>query len=52
MKPGVAIFIKIEVITDMKYLMPDNWETLKATEILAKEGLSRSALRAAGSAAG
>ena len=22
----------------MQYLMPDNWETLKATEILAKEG--------------
>jgi thiazole synthase len=35
---GCGNFIKIEVITDMKYLMPDNWETLKATEILAKEG--------------
>lgn len=35
---GCGPFIKIEVITDMKYLMPDNWETLKATEILAKEG--------------
>jgi thiazole synthase len=35
---GCGRFIKIEVITDMKYLMPDNWETLKATEILAKEG--------------
>lgn len=35
---GCGDFIKIEVITDMKYLMPDNWETLKATEILAKEG--------------
>jgi thiazole synthase len=31
---GCGDFIKIEVITDMKYLMPDNWETLKATEIL------------------
>ena len=35
---GCGDFIKIEVITDMKYLMPDNWETLRATEILAKEG--------------
>jgi len=35
---GCGDFIKIEVITDMKYLMPDNWETLKATEILAGEG--------------
>jgi len=35
---GCGTFIKIEVITDMKYLMPDNWETLRATEILAKEG--------------
>jgi Uncharacterized enzyme of thiazole biosynthesis len=35
---GCGDFIKIEVITDMKYLMPDNWETLQATEILAKDG--------------
>ncbi len=35
---GCGDFIKIEVITDMKYLMPDNLETLKATEILAGEG--------------
>ena len=35
---GCGDFIKIEVITDMQYLMPDNWETLMATEILAKEG--------------
>lgn len=35
---GCGKFIKIEVITDMKYLLPDNHETLKATEILAKEG--------------
>lgn len=35
---GCGDFIKIEIITDMKYLMPDNLETLKATEILAKEG--------------
>jgi len=31
-------FIKIEVIKDSKYLLPDNYETIKATEILAKEG--------------
>ncbi len=31
-------FIKLEVIKDSKYLFPDNYETLKATEILAKEG--------------
>ncbi|MCK4957241.1 MAG: thiazole synthase [Candidatus Cloacimonetes bacterium] len=35
---GCGDFVKIEIITDMKYLMPDNYETLKATEILAKEG--------------
>jgi thiazole synthase len=34
---GCGDFIKIEVITDMKYLMPDNYETLRATEILAGE---------------
>ena len=35
---GCGDFIKIEVIRDSKYLMPDNYETIKATEILAKEG--------------
>lgn len=35
---GCGKFIKIEVITDAKYLMPDNYETLRATETLAKEG--------------
>ncbi|CCK78230.1 thiazole synthase [Desulfobacula toluolica] len=35
---GYGKFIKIEVITDMQYLMPDNHETLLATQILAKEG--------------
>ncbi len=34
---GCGNFVKIEIITDMKYLTPDNYETLKATEILAKE---------------
>ncbi len=37
---GCGKFIKIEVITDSKYLMPDNYETLRATEILAKEGFT------------
>lgn len=31
-------FVKIEIIRDSKYLLPDNYETIKATEILAKEG--------------
>lgn len=31
-------FIKLEIHPDPKYLMPDPVETLKATEILAKEG--------------
>lgn len=35
---GCGDFIKIEVINDMKYLLPDNEETLKATKILADEG--------------
>ena len=35
---GCGDFIKIEVITDARFLMPDNYQTLKATEILAKEG--------------
>ena len=35
---GCGDFVKIEVIHDSKYLLPDNYETIKATEILAKEG--------------
>ena len=35
---GCGNFIKIEVIHDMKYLLPDNEETIKATKILSKEG--------------
>lgn len=31
-------FVKIEIMRDTKYLLPDNYETAKATEILAKEG--------------
>lgn len=35
---GCGDFVKIEVIRDSKYLLPDNYETIKATEMLAKEG--------------
>lgn len=35
---GCGNWIKIEVISDNKYLLPDNYETIKATEALAKEG--------------
>ena len=35
---GCGNFVKIEVMRDAKYLFPDNYETVKATEILAKEG--------------
>ena len=35
---GCGHWVKIEVINDSKYLLPDNAETVKATEILAKEG--------------
>lgn len=35
---GCGDFVKIEVIHESRYLLPDNYETIKATEILAKEG--------------
>lgn len=35
---GCRDFIKVEVIRDSKYLLPDNQETIRATEVLAKEG--------------
>lgn len=35
---GCGDFVKIEIMKDTKYLLPDNMETIKATEILAKEG--------------
>lgn len=35
---GCGDWIKIEVISDNRYLLPDGYETVKATEILAKEG--------------
>ena len=35
---GCGDMVKIEIMRDTKYLLPDNNETVKATEILAKEG--------------
>ncbi len=35
---GAGNWVKIEVISDHRYLLPDNEETIKATEILAQEG--------------
>ena len=35
---GLGNWVKIEIMTDSKYLLPDNQETIKATEILASEG--------------
>ena len=35
---GCGDFVKIEIMRDSKYLLPDNYETVKATEVLAKEG--------------
>ncbi len=35
---GCGNWIKIEVISDQKYLLPDNQETIEATKILAAEG--------------
>lgn len=35
---GCGDWIKIEVISDNRYLLPDNQETIKATQILAAEG--------------
>lgn len=32
--------VKIEIMRDSKYLLPDNQETIKATEILAEEGFT------------
>ena len=35
---GCGDFVKIEIMRDAKYLLPDNYETVKATKILADEG--------------
>ena len=35
---GCGDFVKVEIMRDSKYLLPDNSETIKVTEMLAKEG--------------
>lgn len=35
---GCGNFVKIEIMRDSKYLLPDNNETIKATSILAEDG--------------
>jgi thiazole synthase len=35
---GCGNWVKLEIISDQKYLLPDNFETIQAIEILAKEG--------------
>ena len=35
---GCGNFVKIEIMKDSKYLLPDNVETVKATQILSDEG--------------
>lgn len=35
---GCGDFVKIEIMRDSKYLLPDNQETVRATEMLSKEG--------------
>lgn len=37
---GCGDMVKIEIMTDTKYLLPNNYETIKATEVLAKEGFT------------
>ncbi len=37
---GCGNFVKIEIMKDSRYLLPDNAETVRATEILAKEGFT------------
>ncbi len=37
---GLPAWIKLEVVPDPKYLLPDPVETLRATEILVKEGFT------------
>ena len=37
---GCGDWIKIEVISDVRYLLPDGYETARATEMLVKEGFT------------
>ena len=46
---GCGNFVKIEVVRDSKYLLPDNYETIKATEITCKRRLCSYAIYVSGS---
>ncbi|MDD5832293.1 MAG: thiazole synthase [Clostridiales bacterium] len=35
---GCGDFVKVEIMQDSKYLLPENYETIKATQMLADEG--------------
>jgi len=35
---GCGDFVKVEIMHDSKYLLPDNYETIKATQVLSEEG--------------
>ncbi len=37
---GCGDFIKVEIMRDTKYLLPDNTETIRATELLVREGFA------------
>ncbi len=37
---GCGDWVKIEVISDARHLLPDGYETAKATEVLAREGFT------------
>ncbi len=37
---GCGNFVKVEIMRDSKYLLPDNQETVRATEQLAREGFT------------
>jgi len=37
---GLGVWVKLEVIPDPRYLLPDGTETLKAAEILVKKGFT------------
>ena len=38
---GCGDFVKLEIMRDSKYLLPDNNETVKATKILADDGFAK-----------
>ena len=48
---GCGDFVKVEIMRDSKYLLPDNAETVRATELLAPDLYTARALADAGAAA-